>query len=234
MALTRLSRFEEKKQQKRLILSVLGSVGIMVFLLLFGLKLLVGFSLFIDKIRGNTPQKEQQSILLPPVLDALPEATNSASLKIIGKAQPDITLIIYLNESETKKLTVPKDGAFSVELSAKEGDNTISAKTLDQKGTLSDLSNVIKVIVKKSKPLLEIASPQEDANIISDDATFSVQGKTEEENTVTINDRFVLLLKDGSFSFKAQLSEGLNTLTIIATDPAGNQTILERHVTYSR
>ncbi len=234
MTITRLSRFEEKKQQRRLILSIIGSIGIVLFLLIFGLKLLVGFSLLIDKIRGNTPLKEQQAFLLPPILDALPEATNSASLTVTGKGQPDTTLIVYLNDSETKKITIPKDGIFSVDIPFKEGENTISTKILDQKGTLSDLSNVIKVTFKKSKPLLEISNPEDNTSVVSNDAFVVVQGKTEEENSITVNGRFVLLQKDGSFSYKTPLSEGSNTLIIIATDQAGNQTTIERHVTYSR
>lgn len=233
MAISRLSRFEVKKQQKRLVFALAGSIGIVVLILLFGLKLLVGFSLLVDKIRGNTPQKEQQSILLPPVLDPQPEATNSASFTITGKGQPNTTIIVYLNESEAKKLTIAKDGVFSIDLTAIDGENTVSAKVIDEKGTLSDLSNVIRLTYKKSKPLLEVNKPDDNLSIVSDMSTVVVEGKTEQDNSITVNGHFVVIQKDGSFSYKIQLSEGENTLTIVATDQAGNQTTIERHITYS-
>lgn len=222
-----------KKQQKRLVFALAGSIGIVVLILLFGLKLLVGFSLLVDKIRGNTPQKEQQSILLPPVLDPQPEATNSASFTITGKGQPNTTIIVYLNESEAKKLTIAKDGVFSIDLTAIDGENTVSAKLIDEKGTLSDLSNVIRLTYKKSKPLLEVNKPDDNLSIVSDMSTVVVEGKTEQDNSITVNGHFVVIQKDGSFSYKIQLSEGENTFTIVATDQAGNQTTIERHITYS-
>src|SRR3989344_8038398 len=98
MLYRRLRRFEERKQKNRLFLSLIGIIGILILLLVFGLRLLVTFSLFIDKIRGNSPQTQtQNNILLPPTLDPMPVATNSAILTITGTGQAGFMLILYKN-----------------------------------------------------------------------------------------------------------------------------------------
>jgi hypothetical protein len=137
MISSRSGRLEERKQKKRLIMSIGGTFAVVVFLALFGTKILVGFSLLIDKLRGASPATAQQSqtIILPPVLDPQPIATKSGTLKISGTGEADLTVILYVNEKEAKKTIVDKKGVFSTTLSTlKEGANTISAKLSDEKG----------------------------------------------------------------------------------------------------
>lgn len=236
MAVSRISRVEERKQQRRLIFAIAGSVAVVAFILFFGLKILVGFSLFVDWIRGGSaPQANQQSVILPPVLNPLPEATFSASLKVSGSAQPDLTLLLFVNEREYKKLTIPSEGTFEIDdVALTEGENVISAKAADEAGTMSELSNVLRVKVSSDKPLLEVDEPQEGASVVSDTNAVVVVGRTEEDNSVTINGRYVVLEKSGSFRFSAQLSDGDNVLSVVATDPAGNQTTIDRRVSYRR
>ena len=61
-----------------------------------------------------------------------------------------------------------------------------------------------------------------------------VTGKVKEDSTVTINGRFVVVQNDGSFSYDFPLNDGDTILKITATDEAGNQTSVERKVTYSK
>jgi len=235
MISSRLARFEEKNARNRLIVAVLGTFAVILFLLFFGVKILISFSVFIDKLRGNSPNSAStQAIVLPPTLDPLPEATNSAQLKISGRGQSGLTVIVYLNGNETKKLTIPKEGIFSTVLTAQEGKNTISAKVLDDKGNISELSQVMKIMVTNKAPLMEVTSPQDNATISGDDNKIIVSGKVEDDVRVTINDRFVVVQNDGSFSYKFPLPEGDTVLRIIATDSAGNQTKIERKVTYKK
>lgn len=233
MALSRLRRYEDQRQQKRLLLAIAGSVGLLLFLLIFGVKLLIGFSLMVDGLRGNTPQTTSQAIVLPPVLDPLPEATNSATFIVSGKGTPKLTLILYVNDAEAKRMPVPENGTFTInDATGKDGQNTTSAKLLDAKGNISELSNVVMTLVKKSKPVLEISSPSDNATVKGDKKEVTVIGKTEEDTTVTVNGRFVVTRTDGSFTFTAPINDGDTTLKIVATDQAGNQTTVERHVTY--
>lgn len=227
-------RNQDNKETRRLVLAIAGTLGIIVFLILFGFKILVGFSLFLDKLRGAAPAAPVKTLLFSPVLDPLPEATNSGELSISGRGQANLTLILYLNESEAKKLTIPPDGNFKTNLLARDGTNIISAKLLDDQGNLSDLSNVITVAVKNKPPLLELATPEPNSTVTGEKNTIVVSGRSDSENTVIINNRLVVIRADGTFGHTLSLNEGENTIKVIATDPAGNSLTLERKVTYRR
>lgn len=235
MTVSRIRRYEERKLRTRLILAIIGSITIVAFLLIFGLKILVGFSLLVERLKGSSPTQQTQSLLLAPTLDPLPIATNSATLAVTGTGTPGAIIILYVNEAEAKKLTVPSDGRFTVSaIKVLEGQNTVSAKLTDEKQNLSDLSNVLTVTVKRSPPSLEVTSPAPNATITGDQNKVDVSGKAEEESTVTVNDRFVVVQSDGSFFYTVPLNEGDNVLKVIASDAAGNQTIVERKVTYQK
>jgi bacillopeptidase F len=213
-----------------------GIVGMLLFLALFGVKLLVGFSLFVDKLRGSTPNQQQtQVILLPPQLDPLPYATYSAEIRVSGKVKGDVTILLYVNEEQTDKTKPKEDGTFSfANVTMKNGANVISAKATDDKDNASDLSEVLTIQVKTNKPTLDITTPSENEEITGEKQITPVTGKTEPDNSVTINDRFVVVKSDGSFSYDLSLKEGEQTITIIAKDQAGNETKMERKVTYKK
>ncbi|MDP1721960.1 MAG: hypothetical protein Q8L37_02005 [Candidatus Gottesmanbacteria bacterium] len=236
MVYSRLIRHEEKQQRKRLMWALGGMVGLVIFLFVFGLKILVGFSLMVDRVRGNTPQQasQNQELILPPTLDPLPGATNSANLTITGKSDLGLKIVLYIDEEEATTLPVKDDGTFSFTKKLAEGDHTVSAKAKNNKDGVSDLSNVLTISIKRKKPELTITSPTDGARIVGDNNTLTVKGKTASDNTVTINDRLAVVGNDGSFSYTHVLSEGDNTLRTVATDPAGNQETVDRRVTYQR
>lgn len=213
-----------------------GITGVFVFLLFFGVRILIGFSLFVDRIRGASPQTQQQNtLLLPPILDPLTEATFSATLTVSGHGQENTTLVLFVNEKEYKKLTVAKGGLFTIDnVTLTEGDNVISSRAIDEKGNASDLSNVLRVTNKRKNPLLVVTSPDDGSSVVGDNNSITIAGKTEEDTSITVNGRFVVVANDGSFDYKTTLQEAENTFTIVATDQAGNKTELKRRVTYNR
>lgn len=233
MAYSRFRRHQEREQKRRLTLGIIGTVGVLVFLALFGVRILIGFSLLVDKLRGGSPEQStiSESLILPPILYPLPEATPSASLTVEGTGQTGATVILYVNEGEAKKTIVTSDGSFHFQdVTLTEGINTISAKQKGEGDTTSELSNVLTVRVKRTPPALELTTPQDNATVTGDSNLVRVSGKTEEDASVSINGRFAVVHSDGTFSYDYPLSSGDNTLRVVATDPAGNQTTIERRV----
>jgi hypothetical protein len=236
MSYSRLRRFEEHRQERKIVGALAGIFAIFLFLAFFGIKILTGFSLLVDNIRGKqTTEQTAEQLILPPELDPLPIATNSATLTVTGKGTADLTVILYINDMDTKKMTVEKDGTFQFkDVTLAEGSNSLSAKLTDDKNNISALSEVISVTIKKSKPTLEITAPNDGDTISGENASVTITGKTEEGNTVTVNGRIVVMKADGSFSYPYTLGEGDTNIQIIATDPAGNQTKAERKVKYTK
>jgi hypothetical protein len=236
MRFTRYGRVEENKQRKKLVLAIVGSIALIVFLFLFGFKLLIGFSLLVEKLHGSTPstQNPTQTIIQPPTLNALPVATKSGTLVVSGSGQSGLTAIVYVNDQETMNISVTKSGMFASPLTLKDGVNTISAKLMDNKGNLSDLSNVVTVEIKQKQPTLNISSPGDNASILGENNIVTISGNTDDNTTVTVNGRFIVIKSDNTFSYQYPLSDGQNKLTIIATDDAGNSTTVERSVTYQK
>jgi len=235
MISSRLRRVEDKKASKRIAMALIGMAGLLVFLALFGVKILIGFSLLVDRMRGgSTPVTQQQSLVLPPVLDPLPEATKEEKLDIHGKGTPKTQAIVYLNDTEYKKVPVADDGTFTVTgMSVDPGSITISAKLIDDKDNVSELSNVITTTVDRTAPKLTIDKPEENTTINDGTHKVLVNGITEDATKITINGRIVVMKTDGSFSYSMPLNDGENKLKITAHDPAGNETSVERTVTYT-
>lgn len=77
-------------------------------------------------------------------------------------------------------------------------------------------------------PSLEVTDPAEEAFVASQ---IKVVGQTAPEAIVTVNSQPVSLQPDGSFQTEIFLPrEGVNTLTIEATDRRGKSTIIQRSV----
>ena len=75
-------------------------------------------------------------------------------------------------------------------------------------------------------PELSISEPQNGA--VVHDSLVTVKGKASDEgaglDSVFVKGNIVVLHKDGSFSTSVALQKGENTITIVATDKAGNKT----------
>lgn len=113
------------------------------------------------------------------------------------------------------------DGSHTITVNAKDYDsNAASAKTVTFK-------------VDTVPPTLSVASPAE--GLITNNATLTVAGTTNDVTsspvTLTVNGTAVTVGSDGVFSTKITLTNGSNTITVVATDSAGKSTTVTRHVT---
>ena len=114
------------------------------------------------------------------------------------------------------------------------GSNTIHARLTDTKGNLSDPSNPVSIIYANTPPKLVVTNPTDNAAISGDPNAVTVDGTTDDNVSVTINDRVVVVKTDNSFSYTYPLNDGDTTLIIVATDAAGNQTTVTRKITYHK
>jgi hypothetical protein len=234
-----LSTHRIKSQEKKLVKRILFTIATIAAL--FMLSLYVGLPLLAKIIvtfsSGNsdktTTNATDSIILLPPILNPLAEATNSARVKISGFTKPDTTVEITLNDTDTYKITPDKDGAFNSKIiTLKDGENTVSAVSLF-KNQISDPAPTLTILYKKKGPELLIDSPKDGETISTDSDTTNIVGQTDPDTKVTINDRLVITNQNGRFSFSVKLSNGDNEYKIVALDQAGNKTEQELRFKYS-
>lgn len=113
-----------------------------------------------------------------------------------------------------------------------DGSNTIKVDCADNDGNAAAQVTVA-FKVDTVPPTLNVSSPTE--GMITNTSSVTVTGTTNDTTsspvTVTINDEPVTVQSNGSFSKQITLTEGVNIITIVATDSAGKSTTIKRHVT---
>ncbi|TSC53596.1 MAG: hypothetical protein LiPW16_348, partial [Microgenomates group bacterium LiPW_16] len=180
--LSRLAHFEEEKAYRRLFLTILGIIIVLLSLIFIGIPALVKFSLLISNLRtgGETLTYIDTTSPFPPHLEAPSTATNAAQIAISGYAEPGATLEIFLNGEHLKKILLGNDGQFSLpEVSLTEGENKITATAKDAAGNISQPTEPLIIIYKRTPPALEISSPQEGENFSGERREVKVSGLTE-------------------------------------------------------
>ncbi len=185
---------------------------------------------------GSQEPKEnvnQNSFIQSPILNPLPNATNSAYLAISGSAQYKQKVTLYVNNKRIEALDVDKNGLFTFEdVKLLSGENTIKLKAI-QDSKSSGFSDEITIAYRDKPPSLSIKSPENGKSFSKDENSAQVLGKTDPGSRVTVNDFWAIVDDKGSFSYALRLNSGENTIKVVATDEAGNKIEQERKVNYN-
>jgi bacillopeptidase F len=219
-----LAEVERKKTSRAVFLSLIIILAIGFVAVKFGLELLVKMAIFLSP--KNQPVVQEQKRLLPaPVINSTPSATNSAQIKISGYASSMANVSLTVNGEVNDSLVADADGYFESEIKLEKGENFVSVKYTDTSANESRESQSISIIRDDESPELTIDSPANAAILHGQDQkTAEIKGKTEPDTSLTVNNRYVSVQADGSFSYKLGLQEGDNEITITAKDKAGNLT----------
>lgn len=227
MEKSRLKKQLQKRALQNVLLAIAGVIIIVVILFSIGPKLLIGFSLLAGKFSSNDPievTEQSNSYIAPPIIESPFEATNSALVNITGSTKPDTKVVLYVNSSKTKTITSKDDGKFTfIGISLKDGPNTVKAKTIENNSE-SNYSNEIQISRLNKNPNLEIETPSDGQKYKKEESPIKIKGKTDPGVKITVNDFWAIVDAQGIYTYSYNLKDGENTLTIIATDQAGNQT----------
>ena len=168
----------------------------------------------------------------PPVLTVVPAdntLTNNAALTVSGAAT-DAGGIQSVSVNGTSVTVSQADGSFTKVITLAAGANSITVIATDKAGNQTTITRT--VILDTTPPTLSV-SPAD--NTLTNNATLTVSGIATDTNgiqSVTINGATVTVSQtDGSYSKAVTLIAGANSITVIATDKAGNLTTLTRTVT---
>ena len=233
---SRLSRRQEKDNLRKASIYIILAVILMGGTLFLGIPVIVRVAIFFAEIRGSSLPVEQTDTLAPspPKISTLPEATKTAYINLSGTAEAGSTIEIYFNDKNIISIISDNNSKFSTgKLRLEEGKNSIYAIAVDNKGNQSSASEKHFVWYDEKPPELDITSPQDGANFYgSQEKTITIQGKTEPEVSVILNDRIIIVNSAGEFSTTFSLNEGENQIRVVAQDRAGNETEKEIRVIY--
>ncbi len=222
----------QKKYNNQIYKYLIILVILVVFMGTIGVKMLINLSLFIaSKSDNKVTTQDNTSFLLPPTIDTIPDATNSAKIKISGSASSGNKLTLFVNDDRDGEVSI-KDDEFETEVLLKKGSNEIYLTIENTKTKEKKESEKYHVIYINSKPKLDISSPHDGDKVSSQDITVS--GSTDKDVNITINDSPVVISADQKFQYSLKLNEGENKIKVVATDIAGNQEIKEMTVTYKK
>src|SRR3989339_5070 len=218
-------------------------VGFYILLLLlsvylffqFGLQLFVDWAFLITQKKNPASQKatvnnSKISLISEPILEGVPDATNSAIVYLKGRASPDTQIQLFHNKLRVATLTTDFEGNLEFEQVLEERNNQFYVKSIDPYSKKTSQSKYYSVTFIDEPPSLQISNPQDGKKYY--ETGLTVEGITDKEVFVKINNIPVVIKADGSFSYSLTLSKGENKIKIVATDLAGNVTEQELTVTY--
>lgn len=231
---SRIKRKSEEEVTKKTVLLGLATVILFVLMVVFGLPLLVKFSVFLGNSRSRVVDTDIDKGLppLPPRLILPFEATKSAVLNIYGVAEAGVEVELLKDDVTVERVTTDEGGGFvfnSVGLD--EGENMFTALAVNNDGVMSDVSQVFRVRLDEQAPSLEMTNPSE-SELSVESADFDIVGLSEKEASVVVNGRLAIMDDGGRFKLKLQLKPGKNEIKVVATDLAGNETAKDLVITY--
>lgn len=232
---SRLASTEEKRNVKIAYKYIFLSIVAIIFLIFFGLPMLVKFAGFVgdiaksDKpveINDNTPPA-------PPKFDDIPEFTNKDTLFLTGKSESGASIVVRANNNDSE-VVANNEGQFNFTFNLEKGENTIDAIAKDQSGNESTQTQTYKIIFDNDDPKLEITDPADGSSFYGTSAKqLSIKGTVDEQVELNINSRYVTINDNGDFNFTTTLSEGENKFDVIAEDPSGNESATSFVVNFS-
>ncbi|HEX6369730.1 MAG TPA: colicin E5-related ribonuclease [Longimicrobium sp.] len=152
--------------------------------------------------------------------------TRETSVQVAGSVQDETATRVTVNEAEA----VRTGAAFSATVPlAVEGDNTLTISAVDAAGLRTD--SVRTVIRDTEAPAVFLTAPADGA--VTRDSVVTVSGTVADRTLAGVNVNGIPVTPDAGGGFTAQVpvTEGVNFVSVTATDRAGNASTVSRQVT---
>lgn len=228
-----MASIEERRNLRSAISMVVLSILIILFLFYVGIPVVGRFANFLTSMKSSGSSASDKTPPAPPRFNNLAEYTNQKSFTISGNSEAGATVKLSFNGKETENLA-DKDGNFTFSIDLPKDENIFSATAVDSSGNISQETKTYKIFYDDKAPELQITKPTDGSNIFgSSQRQVTVEGTTEVDIQLTINDRLVNVEDNGSFQYTTTLSDGENKFKIKANDKANNLTEKEITLNYS-
>jgi len=228
---SRLANKQKKELTKQSLVLLLLSIFIGV---LFLVVILPGAIKLFFEVLDKRTVIEQESQLPPqaPIIASPPEYTNSSSLELSGFSEPNSLVKVLLNQQEYDSVNVDDEGSFKLNIELNQGDNFITLFTFGN-NELESQRVTYDVVLDTETPPIKMGNPEDGQKFeTKENQTITVEGETEPQAKVYINNRLVLADSEGLFNYRYYLSDGDNKIEIKVVDEAGNEAETELTVHY--
>ncbi len=154
--------------------------------------------------------------------------TTNPTQRILGTVTDEVLLAVLTVNGLEQALV---SNSFETTVALSDGSNTITLIATDAVG--NNTTEIRTITLDQVDPGLTVSTLD---NQTTSNATLNVSGTASDNNQlgiVTVNG-VTTTVTSGSFSYPFVLESGSNTITIVATDTAGNSTTVIRTVTLDR
>ena len=220
------TNYEQKKNTRSAILYIGLTIAALAILYFLGIPALGKLAALVSGLKGknNIATSSDTTPPPPPKFKYFAENTNQKSVTLSGNTEAGATVKLTFN-GEEQEVLADNNGQFSFTLSLGNGINTFAAMATDQAGNQSQKTDDYQITFDNQAPDLSITSPDDNSSFYgSGQRQVTIQGETEVDAQVTINDRFITVDEDGKFQYTTTLNEGANTFSVKAKDQAENTT----------
>jgi hypothetical protein len=110
-------------------------------------------------------------------------------------------------------------GSFTFNIDLSDGTSTFNAIAVDQAGNISQVTKDYQITFDKKVPDLSVTSPTDGSSFFgSNQRQVTIEGTTETDCAININDRMIAVDEEGVFQYTTTLGN------IKSIDLAGNST----------
>ncbi len=230
---SRLANIEINKNYRKSVYYFFGTLTLALFVVFFGIPLASNVASILDKSKSNQITNTDKFAPPVPEIKAIPTHTKDGSITLSGNTEGSATVKINLN-GEEKETDADDNGLFSINVNLKDGENEIYFTSTDQSGNSSEKTKIFKIIKDSTPPEIEITTPKDgDTFFGKKSKTITITGKTENNASLTINDRNEKVDQDGNFNVNFTLNDGTNDIVIKVKDEAGNETETSLTITFT-
>lgn len=232
---SRLEKAESKRFARQAMFLGIATLILMIILAIISIPALTKLAVFFSDSQETGSNMLDDSLPpVPPQVNTPPEATNSAQISLSGFAEAGSEILLKKDDVVLEKTIADASGMFSFsELKLQKGNNEYRLTSMDQAGNESAPSPSVIIQFDTEKPKLLVTSPKDGAKFFgSNERLLTIEGETDQDSSVSLNNRSLVVGIAGSFSTSYELQEGENQLEFLATDIAGNTSSILVKVTY--
>ena len=213
-------------QGKQVVNIVLGCfvAGLLVFF--------IGLLIFIFVVLPRRPYSVNKGIK-KPTIKTMPQYTNESEIAVKGRGEPDMNVILYVNDDKTSLKTKSRSsGKYEFDVYEFDEEGEYKFQTASTRGWIkkerSEKSKSVRVIYDVTPPKSSVSLDEIPEKTGSDQ--LSVSGKVSESGLDVILERGEDTFStesgsEGVFEISGiQLENGLNKFSVVLCDKAGNET----------